>query len=377
MPSFTFSAQPLSVTITFSPRHSFTLDQERLSILAFLAPFFLVYFRVMSSWWHPIRAITALAMGAVGAASLYLVCSMFSRTDRPKAKPAPSYYKMPGGHKTMISGWQHPAAAAAANETNDTDGLDTPIDEQQQQLLKPIEEEKEPSSPQPTSSPFLPARPAKAQHQQQQQQQPTRERAESDAEREARLQRALQDKATKLQNYNRVHAELLHTERTYITALNNALTCYIQPLQQRINKGDLKVTPADCATMFANLQGILQFHELFERDLIDGQREEVGAIVLKYADYLKMYTAYVTNYTNCVALVNKLSMQKDFSKFLTQQRASKASNGLDLMSYLIQPVSSHNNHTICCRLPALLYADRSLTACSVEILSLLCRRLLL
>ena len=333
MPSFAFSSRPLAVTINLSDRHTFTIDQERLSILAFLAPFFLVYFRVMSSWWHPIRTIVALAMGAVGAASLYLACTMMNRSDRPQAKkPAPSYYKMPGGHKTMISGWQHPEAEATA-AVNESDAETSSIE--QQALLKPIEEEKEQCSPKAASSPFLPARPPKSQQQQ-------REVVQSDAEREERLQRAQADKASKAQSYNRVHAELLQTERTYITSLNNALTCYIQPLQQRINKGDIKVTPADCQTMFANLQGILSFHQLFERDLIDGQREEVGSIILKYADYLKMYTAYVTNYTNCVALVNKLSMQKDFNKFLSQQRESKSSNGLDLMSYLIQPVSSQN-----------------------------------
>ena len=325
MPSLSFSARPLLIVVNLTDRLSFRFDFERLSIVAFLVPFLLVYFSAMSGWWHPIRALTALAVGALGAASVYFVCSLLNR-DRPNVKPAPSYYKMPGGHKTMISGWQHPAAAAAgASSTNSAD--DTSSDEQQQ-LLKPIqEEEKEPSSPQPSASPFLPARPPKSQPR------------ESEDEREARLQIALRDKANKTQNYSRVHAELLHTERTYITALNNALTCYIQPMQQKVNKGELKVTVADCNTLFSNLQGILQFHELFERDLIDGQKEEVGAIILKYADYLKMYTAYVTNYTQCVALVNKLSTQKDFNKFLTQQRASKSGNGLDLMSYLIQPVS--------------------------------------
>ena len=328
MPSLSFSARPLLITFHLSARFSLSLDFERLAIVVFIVPFLLVYFYAMSGWWHPIRTIAALAMGALGAASLYLVCSVLSR-DRPKVKPAQSYYKMPGGHKTMISGWQHPAAAAAGRAA--TGGDDTGSDEQQ--LLKPIEEEKEPPSPQSAASPFLPARPPKSQQ---------RESKESE---ESRLQVALRDKASKTQNYSRVHAELLHTERTYITALNNALTCYIQPIQQKINKGELKLTVADCQTMFSNLQGILQFHELFEKDLIDGQKEEVGTIILKYADYLKMYTAYVTNYTQCVALVNKLSMQKDFSKFLTQQRASKSSNGLDLMSYLIQPVAPQTRHT--------------------------------
>ena len=334
MPSVAVSARPLLITLHLSARLSFSLDYERLSIVAFFVPFFVVYFSVMSGWWHPIRALTALAMGAVGAASVYLVCALLNRSDKPKAKPAPSYYKMPGGHKTMISGWQHPAAAAAAASSTNG-GMDAASDEQQT-LLKPIEEEKEPSSPQSAASPFLPARPPKPS------QQPGRGGKESGEEREERLQLALRDKANKTQSYSRVHAELLQTERSYITALNNALTCYIQPIQQKINKGELKVTVADCQTMFANLQGILAFHELFEKDLIDGQKEEVGTIILKYADYLKMYTAYVTNYSSCVALVNKLSMQKDFSKFLTQQRASKASNGLDLMSYLIQPVSEPN-----------------------------------
>ena len=330
MPSVSFSVRPLLLTVQLSAGRGITADFERLSIVAFLVPFFFVYFSVMSGWWHPIRTIAALAMGAVGAASLYLVCSLLNR-DRPTVKPAPSYYKMPGGHKTMISGWQHPAAAGGSNATNGSD--DTSNDEQQA-LLKPIEEEKEQFSPHPPASPFLPARPPKSQQ---------RDVKESEEEREARLQSALRDKANKIQNYSRVHAELLHTERTYITALNNALTCYIQPIQHKINKGELKVTVADCQTMFSNLAGILQFHELFEKDLIEGQKEEVGTIILKYADYLKMYTAYVTNYSNCVALVNKLSMQKDFSKFLTQQRASKSSNGLDLMSYLIQPVSYATN----------------------------------
>lgn len=308
----------------------------------------------MSSWWHPIRAITAIAMGAIGAASLYFVCSLLNQPEKLKVKPAQSFYKMPGGHKTMISGWQHPdsAAATASSPTNSTDTTNDTNDgheHEQQQLLKPIEEEKEQSSPLPTTHTphIIPTRRTSTTTITTKQQISTT--AETDAEREERLQRALKDKAAKQTNYNRVHAELLHTERTYITALNNALTCYIQPLQHKINNQSIKITSQDCHTMFANLPGILQFHELFERDLIDGKSEEVGSIVLKYADYLKMYVVYVTNYTSCVALVNKLSMQKDFSKFLSQQRASKASNGLDLMSYLIQPVSElhtsqHSTH---------------------------------
>ena len=201
MPSLSFSARPILLIIHLSAHSSLRLDYERLSIVSFLVPFFFVYFSAMAGWWHPIRTLAALAFGAMGAASLYLVSQLLHK-DRPKVKAAPSYYKMPGGHKTMISGWQHPAVAAAANASDDG------TSDTQQLLLKPIEEEKVPSSPQPSASPFLPARPAKSQ--------PAvlQPSADSGEQREARLQDALREKATKTQNYSRVHAELLHTERT-------------------------------------------------------------------------------------------------------------------------------------------------------------------
>jgi len=144
----------------------------------------------------------------------------------------------------------------------------------------------------------------------------------------------------KTSHYKQLFDELIKTEQTYITALQSCTNVYILPLHKAINNKEIKLTSQDVSILFSNIDAILKFHLLLQNDLKKSNSSQVGEVFLKYSDFLKLYVGYVSNYSKCIELMNKLSLEnKSMTQFLIKQRTSNTdSNGLDLMSYLIQPI---------------------------------------
>ena len=314
-PSFSYTSKPVSITLHLcSPPRAYTLQQ--LPLLLLLSSILLLTLSLMLPPWLLTIAKHLSFLASTASLAYLSYASLQPSSPSPSSPPTifPSYYAAPGGHKSCIS-WQVDPA-----EQERIDRLQSaaphPPSSSEQRLTTLLEQDDEDDAPAP--------RKPREEH---------KERVE-----DTRAREATEEKARKATAYQRVHAELLHTEQTYTKSLQSAVDCYLLPLQQRVNSGELKLTTQDASTLFSNLSAILSFHLLLQADLASTPADHVGEVFLKYADYLKMYTVYVSNYSQCLALVSKLSMQKDFARFLSTQRNGRNSGGLDLMSYLIQPI---------------------------------------
>ena len=306
-PTFSFIRKPLSVTVRFSnPPRSYTLTQLPLLLLSAAVVLLLLYLMVPPWLMRLARNLTLLA-GSVSAA--YFIYSRFlSKSDgRRKQAIFPSVYEAPGGIKSAAISWTvDPAEQERINKVRGTN-----IAISHKRLESVLEDEQRRANG------------------------GGRPHGERD---ECKTNDDVDEKARRALAYSRVHGELLHTERTYTAALQSCVDVYIQPMQERCNSGALRLSQQEMSTLFSNLTAILSFHLLLQADLTQASSDNVGAVFVKYADYLKMYSVYVSNYSACLALVSRLSMQRDFDKFLSAARSSRASAGLDLMSYLIQPI---------------------------------------
>jgi hypothetical protein len=317
-PSFSFTRKPLSVTVRLaSPPRCYTVTQLPLVALAASLALLLLYLMIPPWITRLARNLTLLltsaGMAYLAYTRLLLTPASASSGQRKQQPIFPSVYEAPGGHKSAISWSVDPAeqeridrlrgGSSAAANGNSKKGLAAVLEEEE-------------------------AEDAAAR---------SRRHAQSEPE-ESKTSEDEDEKARRALSYSRVHGELLHTEQTYTAALQTCVDCYIQPLQQRCNSGELKLSPQELSSLFSNLSAILSFHLLLLSDLQQTSSDSVGSVFLKYADYLKMYSVYVSNYSACLSLMSRLSMQKDFARFLQQQRGSRGSSGLDLMSFLIQPI---------------------------------------
>ena len=320
--SFSYTNQPLSLTVHLSsPSRSYTLTQLPILALSSLLLLSLLYL-MLPPWLVSLtKYLTYLTLPA---SLLYLtyrhLLSLPSSSTR-KAQPIyPSYYEAPGGHKSCISWQVDPAEQERIDRLRGPSHPPAhPATTPEQRLAAVLEED----APNPAPSHPSPLK-------------PTEEHKEREEDTTAR--EAAEEKARRTVHYSRVHAELIQTEVTYTSSLQACVDNYIQPLQQRVNSGELKLSPTDVSVLFSNLTAILAFHLLLLADLRTASPPTVGSVFNKYADYLKMYSAYISNYSHSLTLVSKLSSNAAFTRFLSTQRARPTTHGLDLMSYLIQPI---------------------------------------
>ena len=318
--SFSYTTKPLSLTVHLSsPARSYTLTQLPLLLLSFLLLLLLLYL-MLPPWLVTLtKYLTYLTLPA---SLLYLTYKhLLTPTSPSTRKPVyPSYYEAPGGHKSCIS-WQ----------------VDPAEQERIDRLRGPSHASQLPPSPEQRLAAVLEEDEAAADHPRPSTSAKTVEE-HKEREEDAAVRLSAEEKARKAVHYSRVHAELIQTEVTYTSSLRACVDCYILPLQQKCNAGELKLTPADASTLFSNLTAILSFHLLLLSDLQATSPPSIGQVFLKYADYLKMYSAYISNYSASLTLVSRLSSQSAFNRFLTAQRQRPQAHGLDLMSYLIQPI---------------------------------------
>jgi len=132
--------------------------------------------------------------------------------------------------------------------------------------------------------------------------------------------------------------EFIASEEKYIQCLKILHEVYIQPLQAKANKGSDKLNKADASLLFSNVEAIYQFHCLMLPALKTCPEGNVAAVLQKYADYLKMYTKYVSEYQTAMATMSRLSKNPAFIKFIKKQSEQPAAEGLDITSYMIMPV---------------------------------------
>lgn len=135
----------------------------------------------------------------------------------------------------------------------------------------------------------------------------------------------------------KIREEINSTEVKYVGNLGILMKSYVLPLKERVKNDSHFIDSNTYTDLVSNLEMISSFHQMFLPDLQEDPN--VSAVILKYADYFKMYTHYMNGYDKCLKSLSKLRSNKKFSKFMDGVRKKLQEKGnLDLMSYLIMPV---------------------------------------
>eukprot|EP01091_Cochliopodium_minus_P013277 TRINITY_DN4238_c0_g2_i1.p1 TRINITY_DN4238_c0_g2~~TRINITY_DN4238_c0_g2_i1.p1 ORF type:complete len:1088 (+),score=361.01 TRINITY_DN4238_c0_g2_i1:73-3336(+) len=151
-------------------------------------------------------------------------------------------------------------------------------------------------------------------------------------------------------NRNNVILELYQTELSYVEDLQLLLELYVQPIRSN-TKGWIK---NDINQLFSNLTVIAGVNKVLKEDLkkenlLPPEKQNIGAIFLKLADYLKMYTQYCGEQTVVVKSITDQRRDKSFNEFLEDVKFNNPkSKGLDINQFLIKPVQR------ICKYPLLL-----------------------
>ena len=145
--------------------------------------------------------------------------------------------------------------------------------------------------------------------------------------------------------------EILLSERKYVQSLLSLMKVYLVPLrtvaEMPAGKGQI-FTHADLDAVFLNIDMITKVNEHFlqeleaELQLRQGRWEDVqyGEIIKRGERQFKgCYTRYVTHYDAAEAHLQKLKeSDKDKHRYLEVCKTHPDAGGLDVRSFLIQPV---------------------------------------
>ncbi|KAJ4453901.1 putative actin-binding protein frabin-beta [Paratrimastix pyriformis] len=140
-----------------------------------------------------------------------------------------------------------------------------------------------------------------------------------------------------------VAKEILETERTYVTQINQLVDLFMVPINTAASVGQFGLTPEQGAQLFSGIQTVLMINtellgRLEERLANWGPYQKLGDIFIGLAAYLKMYSDYASNYDSASSFIRKKLMKDPiFEEFLQIQYAQPGVT-LDLESYLILPI---------------------------------------
>ncbi len=123
-----------------------------------------------------------------------------------------------------------------------------------------------------------------------------------------------------------VRNEIISSEESYKRSLEALMESYVNPMEGVVSKNDFK-------KMFSDVKSIYAFHEVFLPYL--SKTEDVGACFLKFADFLKIYTEYINNYSKIIETLSSLRKNRKFSNFL---KAARKKATMEITGYLIGPV---------------------------------------
>ena len=163
---------------------------------------------------------------------------------------------------------------------------------------------------------------------------------EEEEEEEVKTTELSQEKREKMsRNRERTVGEIFSTEQTYVDSLEILMNEFKTPMRTQVDKKQLKMTDEEFSHVFSNIESIYSLHSMFLVELrtagVDG---DLGSVFVRYADYFRVYSAYISSYNRSLQTVNMLSSRKKFRAFLEEMRAKPAAKNLDLMSYLIMPI---------------------------------------
>ena len=165
--------------------------------------------------------------------------------------------------------------------------------------------------------------------------------------------------------------EFYDTERSYYTNLGILYTEFVVPLRQAVERKEIGISAELLDKMINNIETIYKFHSSFLADLENQKGTattavnaashtaatangtatadqptpsgssgvSVGSVMLKYAQYFKIYVIYLNGYEPSISAITSLRSNRRFQDFLTRMKVRLNDISLlDLTSYLIMPV---------------------------------------
>ncbi|XP_048258971.1 uncharacterized protein LOC124124556 isoform X2 [Haliotis rufescens] len=134
----------------------------------------------------------------------------------------------------------------------------------------------------------------------------------------------------------RVVAEIVDTERTYVKSLEDIIQGYLEYLE-KLSLNYVKEEDLKC--LFSNIRDIYDFGRLFlwEVEKCDGNPVQVAECFVKNNEGFVIYTDYCTNYPSAVEVLTRYMMDPHMSE-LFKQRQVVLGHGLQLGAYLLRPV---------------------------------------
>lgn len=134
--------------------------------------------------------------------------------------------------------------------------------------------------------------------------------------------------------------ELIRTERDFVKVLEDVAEGYIAECRKRKDM----FTDEQIATIFINLEDILEFQSNFVKDLeshIDFEfpyKSCVGNCFLKHKAGFKMYSEYCNSHPNATGALQELYQYNHYSKFFEACRLMRGLIEIPLDGYLLTPI---------------------------------------
>jgi hypothetical protein len=153
-------------------------------------------------------------------------------------------------------------------------------------------------------------------------------------------------KYKKMQRRKRITAEMLSTEQSYVSNLRTVLELFSNPLKAAAQSTPTQILSLEqIKVLFGPLEPVFQINSEFCVCLENAMKhwhvdQKIGDMFIKAADSFKfVYVPYVLNYGEVCVILEKIRKKNNkFRDFLEAAKEDGRSKGLDIASFLIQPV---------------------------------------
>jgi hypothetical protein len=142
------------------------------------------------------------------------------------------------------------------------------------------------------------------------------------------------------QRSQRVVAEMLSTEESYVESLRILLKYYLEPLQKLLDREDHSRLFSNILTIYGfNCEFVDQLKKKAQSWTSETSTQTMGKLYITYGHFFKMYTVYVNNFDSASTLFASLIQDnRRFREYCEKQLKDPATKNLSLTSYLIMPI---------------------------------------
>ncbi|ELT93886.1 hypothetical protein CAPTEDRAFT_107186 [Capitella teleta] len=136
---------------------------------------------------------------------------------------------------------------------------------------------------------------------------------------------------------DKVVAEIIHTERTYVKDLRDIIQGYLWKVVQ--DAEDLQITKDDIKALFGNIEAICHFNRefLYLLEQCDWDPVAIAQCFVAKNEGFAIYCDYCTNYPRSVEMLTTFMRQDHIADVFKQQQLA-LHHSLPLGSFLLKPV---------------------------------------